>query len=244
MKRSGSCWRTSILAFALLLWTSTITLGQSEGKIPSDVVDKIAAEGSAPVVVGLKVPWQVESDLNAEQVRIQRDAIATIQGDLLAEIEGKSFKITRRYASIPGIAMEVGADTLAELARSRNVTNVLLDRGVAVETHQTSSAEKVPQQLFKMAASAGTVLVLAGLKTPWQREDRLSEELVALQRKAILSAQSYVLAELNGTQFNVLRLYRTIPGIALRVDVHALRVLQNSPAVTNVLPDRPAQRAR
>jgi len=48
--------------------------------------------------------------------------------------------------------------------------------------------------------------VLAGRKTPWQREDQLSEELIAVQRKAILSAQSYVLAELNGTQFNVLRL--------------------------------------
>jgi hypothetical protein len=39
----------------------------------------------------------------------------------------------------------------------------------------------------------------------------------------------------------VLRLYQSIPGIALRVGVDALRVLQNSPAVTNVVPDRPAR---
>jgi hypothetical protein len=244
MRRSGSCWQAIVLSFALLLCIATVALAQSEGKIPAEIVDKIAAEGSALVLVGLRVPWQVESDLNAEQVRSQRDAIAAIQKDLLAEIEGKAFKITQQYASIPGIALEVGADALAELARSRNVTNVLLDRAPVIAEQYAAAAEKVPPQLFKMAASNGTVLVLAGLKTPWQREDRLSDELIALQRKAILSAQSYVLAELNGTQFNVLRLYRTIPGIALRVDVNALRVLQNSPAITNVLPDRPAQRAR
>jgi hypothetical protein len=71
----------------------------------------------------------------------------------------------------------------------------------------------------------------------------LSEELVDLQRRAILSAQSYVLAELAGTQFKVMRLYRQIPGIALRVGLDALKVLEMSPAVTNVLPDRPAKPA-
>ena len=86
--------------------------------------------------------------------------------------------------------------------------------------------------------------MLAGLRTPWQREDQLSEELKALQRKAILSAQSYVLAELSGTQFKVMRLYRSIPGLALRVGLDALQILEKSPAVTNVVPDRPATASR
>jgi hypothetical protein len=106
------------------------------------------------------------------------------------------------------------------------------------------SSEKVPWQLFKRAASDGTVLVLAGLRTPWQREDQLSEDLKIVQRNAILSAQSYVLAELGGTQFKVMRLYRSIPGIALRVGLDALQVLEKSPAVTNVVLDRPASAAR
>ena len=89
-------------------------------------------------------------------------------------------------------------------------------------------------------ANDGTVLVLAGLKTPWQREDQLDDHLKALQRSAILNAQGYVLAELGGTQFKVMRLYRSIPGIALRVGVDALQILQKSPAVTNVIQDRPA----
>ena len=94
------------------------------------------------------------------------------------------------------------------------------------------------------AATNGTVLVLAGLRTPWQREDQLSEDLKALQRNAILSSQSYVLAELNGTQFKVTRLYRSIPGIALRVGLDALQVLEKSPAVTNVVADRPVSVSR
>ena len=233
----------AIFLFAFLWVGASAAAAQPAGKVPEEVIDHVAADGTVLVLVGLKVPWQMESSLNEEQVRSQREAIASIQKDLLAELDGKSYKITRRFDSIPGIALEVGADALAELAHSSHVTNVLLDRPPVVE-QDSAESDKVPTQLFKSAASNGTVLVLAGLKTPWQREDQLSDELIAVQRKAILSAQSYILAELSGTQFRVLRLYRSIPGIALRVGVDALRVLQNSPAVTNVLPDRPSKAAR
>ena len=217
-------------------------MAQAGGKIPREVIDHAAVHGTVLVLVGLNVPWQMESRLSPDEVSGQREAIASVQRDLLTELEGRSYKVIRRYDRVPGIALEVGADVLAELARSANVTNVLLDRP-AVEA-ETVSSEKVPWQLFKLAASNGTVLVLAGLRTPWQREDQLSEELKALQRKAILSAQSYVLAELSGTQFKVMRLYRSIPGLALRVGLDALQILEKSPAVTNVVPDRPATASR
>jgi hypothetical protein len=213
-------------------------MAQAGGKIPPEVIDHAATHGSVLVLVGLNVPWQMESRLSDDETRAQREAIALIQRDLLAELEGRSYKVIRRYDRIPGIALEAGADVLAELARSPNVTNVLLDRPLDAEA---VSSEKVPWQLFKRAASDGTVLVLAGLRTPWQREDQLSEDLKAVQRKAILSAQSYLLAELGGTQFKVMRLYRSIPGIALRVGLDALQVLEKSPAVTNVVLDRPAR---
>ena len=237
--------KNTILAFcsSFLLIANTVARAESAAKIPAEVIDQAAANGTVLVLVGLKVPWQMESNLSEDQVRVQREAIASIQKNLLSELTGKTYKITRQYERIPGIALEVGADALAELAHSANVVNVLLDRPAEVEVESPPS-DKVPTGLFKRAASNGTVLVLAGLRTPWQREDQLSDELIALQRKAILSAQSYILAELGGTQFNVLRLYRSIPGIALRVGVDALRVLQNSPAVTNVVADRPVQSSR
>ena len=230
---------SAALCFSLV---SPLSAAQPVPKIPTEVIDQVAANGTAPVLVGLQMPWQMESNLTDEQIQDQRSAIASIQKNLLRELTGKSHKITRHYDRIPGLGLEVGADALAELAHSVNVATVLLERPAGLDTE--TSSDKVPSQLFKSAAANGTVLVLAGLRTPWQREDQLSEDLVALQRNAILSAQSYVLAELGGTQFKVLRLYRSIPGIALRVGLDALVVLQNSPAVTNVVPDRPASSSR
>ena len=234
-------FRTACLAVLLSL-AGTAAIAETSEKIPREVIDQAAAHGTVLVLVGLKVPWQMESRLSEEETRAQREAIASIQRELLDELKGRSYKVIRRYDRVPGIALEAGADVLAELARSANVTNVMLDRP-AVDVDAASS-EKVPSQLFKRVASDGTVLVLAGLRTPWQREDQLSEDLKTLQRKAILSAQSYVLAELGGTQFKVLRLYRSIPGIALRVGLDALQVLDKSPAVTNVVLDRPVSVSR
>ena len=239
--RKKNWLKTSCFA-ALLSFIGTAAVAQTGGKIPPEVIDHAAAHGTVLVLVGLNVPWQMESRLNEDETRAQREAIASIQRDLLTELEGRSYKVIRRYDRIPGIALEAGADVLAQLARSANVTNILLDRP-ALDV-EIASSEKVPWQLFKRAASDGTVLVLAGLRTPWQREEQLTEDLKALQRKAILSAQSYVLAELGGTQFKVMRLYRSIPGIALRVGLDALQVLEKSPAVTNVVLDRPASASR
>jgi hypothetical protein len=242
MKNLISFFKTSCFAALICVSAPMAMAAQITGKIPGEVIDYALAHGSVLVLVGLNMPWQMESGLTEDQVQGQREAIASIQKNLLTELEGRSYKVIRRYDRIPGIALEVGADALAELARSVNVTNVLLDRPVGNE--ETVSSEKVPAQLFKSVANDGSILVLAGLRTPWQREEQLSEELIALQRKAILSAQSYVLAELGGTQFRVMRLYRSIPGIALRVGLDALQVLQKSPAVTNVVQDRPARGLR
>jgi len=239
---------------ALLFFMPASALAETSGKIPRDVIDYTAAHGGALVLVGLAVPWQLESRLSQEDLRAQRTAIASIQNDLLDKLAGKNFKVLRRYQEIPGIALEVGAEALAELARLPIVTNVLLDRpaGAALPppnrtaapratAADLASSEKVPSTLFTRAARDGTVLVLAGLRTPWQHEEGLSEELWALQRHAIHSTQSYLLAELAGTRYKVMRLYGKIPGIALRVGVDALIVLEKSPAITNVVLDRPAQ---
>lgn len=242
---------------ALLLLFSAAALAQAPGKVPRDVIDRTATHGTALVLVGLDLPWQMESRLSPDDQRAQRTTIASIQNDLIDRLTGRKFTVVRRYHEIPGIALEVGADALAELARLPIVTNILLDRpaGTAVPVHNRQASppdasshrvnsEKVPPTLFTRAAREGTVLVLAGLRTPWQQEEGLSAELWALQRNAIHSTQSYVLAELAGTRYKVTRLYGKIPGIALRVGVDALIVLEKSPAITNVVLDRAAPSRR
>src|SRR4030095_9080405 len=94
-----------------------------------------AAHGTALVLVGLNVPWRLESRLSDEALRTQRSAIASIQGDLLHHFGGRKYRLVRRYQEIPGIALEVGADALAELARLPIVTNVLLDRPPGAAQH-------------------------------------------------------------------------------------------------------------
>lgn len=242
-----------ILTIGLLFWIVLPTWALCQDKIPHEVIERAASQGTALVLVGLRVPWQMEENLSDAGLHAQRAAIASIQSDLLTHLEGRNYKVIRRYHEIPGIALQVGADALAELARLPIVTNVLLDQppdasasADASSSHVSPDAvsEKVPPDLFKRAATQGTVLVIAGLRTPWQREELLTNALLELQRAAIQDAQSYLLAELTGTPYRVTRLYRSIPGIALRVGVDALKVLERSPAVTNVIADRPAAAAR
>lgn len=246
-------WLKITCGAALLFLISASAAAATAGKIPREVIDQTAAHGSALVLVGLDLPWQMESRLTQEARQSQRVAIASIQNDLVERLSGRKFKVLRRYQEVPGIALEVSAEALAELARSPMVTNVLLDRPAGGVPRLTSangtagainSGEKVPTSLFTRAARDGTVLVLAGLRTPWQHENLLDHTLVNLQRNAIHGVQSYVLAELAGTHYKVTRLYGKIPGIALRVGVDALIVLERSPAITNVVPDRAAQVSR
>ena len=113
---------------ALIFFLSGAALAQSPGKIPPEVIDQTAAHGSASVLVGLDLPWQMESSLSQDDLRAQRSTIAAGQDELLDQLAGRKFTVVRRYQEIPGIALEVGAEALAELARLPIVTNVLLDR--------------------------------------------------------------------------------------------------------------------
>jgi hypothetical protein len=242
---------TTIYCLALLLSAGSEAFARTNGKIPREVIDETADHGTAAVLVGLNVPWKIETRLSEYEVNAQRAAIASVQNNLLGELTGRQYKVIRRYRLGPGIALEVGADALQVLARSDNVTSVLLDRWLSDSKNggpgtkgAPARGEKVPLELFKRAASSGTVLVLAGLRAPWKREDQLGTDLLALQREGILDAQRYVLAELAGTQYQVTRLYMKVPGIALRVGLDALHVLERSPAVTNVLLDRATTASR
>jgi hypothetical protein len=120
-----------ILAIGLLFWIALPTWASSQDKIPPEVIERTAAQGTALVLVGLKVPWQMESSLSEDGLYAQRAAIASIQTDLLSHLEGRKYRIVRRYQEIPGIALRVGVDALKVLERSPAVTNVIADRPAA-----------------------------------------------------------------------------------------------------------------
>jgi hypothetical protein len=74
---------------------------------------------------------------------------------------------------------------------------------------------------------------------PWTLEGTLTENEIVTQRQAIGLAQNDLLTQLSGTEFRIVRVYDSIPGIALEVGNDALAVLRKSNSVSNVLPDRP-----
>jgi hypothetical protein len=234
-------------AFAASLLSANAAAAEPD-KVPAEIIAQTADDGAVPVLVGLKVPWQRESTLSEEAISIQRQAVHTVQDQLLSELSGTKYKLVRRYDVIPGLALEVGADALAVLANSDHVTNVLADkpepalrsRANPAGANETMSVGTVPLELFAEVARSGTALVLVGLKAPWSPEGSLSAKLVSAQRKAVAAAQNYLLIELADTQYRVVRLHETIPAIALEVGLDALAVLSRSVAVTNVLPDRPS----
>ena len=102
-----------------------------------------------------------------------------------------------------------------------------------------TESDKVPSEIVNQAASDGKVLVLVGLNVPWTMEEKLTENEIGIQRRAIVSAQNDLLTQLSGTEFRIVRAYDSIPGIALEVGDDALAVLKKSNSVSNVLPDRP-----
>lgn len=247
--------KSPMLAIAALVFALDPAVCRSE-KIPYELFERAAAEGNVLVLVGLGVPWIREDKLSQSAVLEQRQAIDRMQERLLEELFGTRFRIVVRYQVIPGIALDVGADALAVLQSSEIVTNVVRDRpgkpaaadGRGEGTPEVRRPEEgnddpglVPAELFVEAKRDGRVLVLVGLKAPWSPEEGLKEELVLAQRQAIAASQNYLLAELAHTGFRITRLYEVIPGIALEVELDALRVLARSAAVTSVLRDGPAR---
>ncbi len=246
-------WLMSLyLSLAVSLLSPVVSIAGEE-KIPQELSEQTANSEMIPVLVGLNVPWQREDTLSEDAIVVQRQAISLVQDQLLSELSGTKYKLVRRYDVIPGIALEVGADALAVLEKSKNVTNVLPDKRAkptesplahTATNEAAKDAGTVPPELFKEVARSGTVLVLVGLKAPWSPEGALSKNLVSAQRQAIAAAQNYLLTELADTHYRITRRYQRIPGIALEVGLDALKVLARSVAVTNVLQDRPARAAK
>jgi hypothetical protein len=240
------------LALAGSVFSPNVLIAGAE-KIPAELSAQTANSEAIPVLVGLNVPWQLESTLSDDAILLQRRAINLVQNQLLSELSGTRYKIVRRYESVPGLALEIGPDALVVLEKSTSVTNVVPDRPAKPAANspvdrsvynEVKDVGAVPPELFKEVARSGTVLVLVGLKAPWSPEEPLSKNLVSAQREAIAATQNYLLTELADTNYRITRRYQRIPGIALEVGLDALRVLARSVAVTNVLQDRPARAAK
>jgi hypothetical protein len=100
-------------------------------------------------------------------------------------------------------------------------------------------AGSIPEALVDRAAREGTVRVIVQLRVSARPEGELgSPDAVASQRQAIAVAQSAVLKELADTSYRVMRIFETIPFLALDVSPGALQALDESALVMGVEEDR------
>jgi len=119
---------TVMIAIWVILGWTEVGIAQ-QGKVPPEVLQEAQTKGVARVIVQLDVATRPEGALPTRQAVLgQRQAIAGAQGDRLAELSGTTHKVTRRFETIPFIALEVTPDALAALERSARVVGVVLDR--------------------------------------------------------------------------------------------------------------------
>ncbi len=96
----------------------------------------------------------------------------------------------------------------------------------------------IPSHLLQKAQREGSVRVIVRLRTDFAPEGRLDRTEVAHQRDEIESAQAGLQENLQGTGYQTLREYETIPYIALNVSPQALQAIQRSSLATDIVEDR------
>ena len=159
----------------------------------------------------------------------------------------ESIRLRRELLLVALIVVVVGAVLLAVGANSPTEAQGLERQQPSappeIGAAQTTDQQQTPHssQLLEQAEQEGSVRVIAHLSTDFAPEGRLSRPEVADQRAEIASAQAGLQSDLQGTGYQTLRQYDTIPFIALDVSAQALRVAQRSPHVTDIMEDSLAQ---
>ena len=90
--------------------------------------------GRVRVLLDLRIAGgtKPEGDLaTAAAVSVQRSAIAVAEQSVVSRLSGTDFSVSRRYTSVPQLALEIGADALTALEQMGDVVvRVRVDRAV------------------------------------------------------------------------------------------------------------------
>jgi subtilisin family serine protease len=136
-----------VLGVGILLGCSVNSVAQNSEKnelarprkVPPELLQKAQTKGTVRVIVNLNVPEWTSKKQSKEAELAQRQKIADAQKLVLGELAGTRYKINRQFETVPGLAMEVGPDTLGALECSPRVLHVSEDAKLS-----PSLAESVP----------------------------------------------------------------------------------------------------
>ena len=120
MRRAQRRLPPSLVALAFLTLAALVRTGNSmdQPRIPDDLFQEIRDKGHVRVLV------KIVRDEAA------RESVADAQTAVLAILAGTDYKLLYRYANSAFLALDIGQDSLAALARSPKVESVAADRAV------------------------------------------------------------------------------------------------------------------
>jgi hypothetical protein len=109
--------RRLLAALALMLSAGCAAASSTSAGVTPELLDKARTQGQVRVIVQLHVASGASSA-----------DIAAAQDALLAELPAGSYRLVRRYATIPSLALGASEDALRVLAASPRVLSVVEDR--------------------------------------------------------------------------------------------------------------------
>jgi subtilisin family serine protease len=132
--------------------TQRLSMTQTPGiALPDAVTAQIAADGSAPVIVGVRVPFVPEGDLaGPADVAVQREAIQAALDSAMGRAQAAGAVLGGGFQTIPFFNARVDAGALAALAAMPDVVSIEADA-----LRQPSLVQSVPLINVPAAWTAG-----------------------------------------------------------------------------------------
>ena len=113
--------------------------------VPADVVLAVQRDGRVGVIVRVGVAVQPEGLVAAGVAQVQRQAIASLQAEVVQRLAVTDARVVHAFATIPYIALDVGSDALAALALTPGVIAVEEDRLLAPSLDESVPLVHAPE---------------------------------------------------------------------------------------------------
>lgn len=107
--------------------------------VPADALAQARTRGSARVIIRLDLPTLPEALLGAAQTAAQRASIARTQAGVLARLGGAHSSTSRRFSSVPYLALQVDESDVHALAAFPEVTEIHIDALAAPSLAQSTA---------------------------------------------------------------------------------------------------------
>lgn len=123
-------------ALGILLLTGTLSMGcsdigtaqpQMRPNVDPRIRSQVNNQGTARVIVRLRVPINTQDKLTEQQELAQRRAIAAAQQALLKKLASTKHRVIRQFEASPDLVLEIGADALSLIERADEVEQIFHD---------------------------------------------------------------------------------------------------------------------